>query len=148
MGFTNIRHKLNKFGRLDTVDKFLFLRAAAWLGIARLMIAVVPFQKLSVCLSAEDGAASGPGNPVLFDRIGHAVSAAANNVPWRSDCFPQAIAGRMLLKRYGYKSTIHFGVEQPDGKEINAHAWLSCGDTVVMGGGEIHRYTELHRIQS
>ena len=73
-----------------------------------------------------------------------AVAAAANNVPWRSDCFPQTIAARGLLLTYGYRSTIHLGVERA-GDGILGHAWLTCGDVVVTGDSELDRYTEIHR---
>jgi len=31
---------------------------------------------------------------------------------------------------------------------LNGHAWLTCGETVVTGGAELHRYTELHRLNA
>ncbi len=73
------------------------------------------------------------------------VRAAANNVPWRSDCFPQAIAAREMLRRRGYESTIHLGVDRIDRENIAGHAWLSCNGTVVTGGETMDRYSEVHR---
>ena len=52
----------------------------------------------------------------------------------------------MLLKRFGYASTIHFGVDRVDEDGLEGHAWLTCGETVVTGGGELDRYTEVHRL--
>ena len=78
-------------------------------------------------------------------KAGTAVRAAANNVPWRSDCFPKAIAARTLLKQAGFASTIHIGVEKSGEGKLAGHAWLTCGDTVVTGGEDIDRYTEMHR---
>ena len=52
----------------------------------------------------------------------------------------------MLLKRSGYASTIHFGVDRVDEDGLEGHAWLTCGETVVTGGGELDRYTEVHRL--
>ena len=147
MNSTRFRRKLRRFGRLRFDDKVLFLRAIAWLGVARLLIAIVPFNSLSSRLSGDREGVNDSTDPHLCARVGFVVAAAANNVPWRSDCFPQTIAARMLLKRYGYGSTIHFGVDRSSATEIRAHAWLSCGDTIVTGGEEIQRYTELHRIE-
>jgi hypothetical protein len=52
----------------------------------------------------------------------------------------------MLLKRFGYASTIHFGVERAGEDVLNGHAWLTCGETVVTGGAELDRYVEMHRL--
>ena len=132
--------------QLDGADRWLLLRAMAWLGIARIMLIVMPFRRLVARLSTETNSTQIEPDQDLLQRIAYAISAAANNVPWRSDCFPQTIAARMLLKRYGHASTIHFGVERVGEDVLNGHAWLTCGGTVVIGGAELHRYSELHSL--
>jgi hypothetical protein len=67
------------------------------------------------------------------------------SVSYRSS-FTQTIAGRMLLKRFGYASTIHFGVDRVGEDSLEGHAWLTCGKTVVTGGTDLNRYTEVHSI--
>ncbi len=141
-------NKLVRFGQLSITDKWLLLRATGWLAIARIMLAVMSFSKLSARLSAQTGPVRAEPDPEVLRQIGRAVSAAANNVPWRSDCFPQTIAARMLLKRHGFASTIHVGVERVGDDELTGHAWLTCGETVVTGDAELHRYTELHSLSS
>lgn len=145
MAITQWSDKLGKFRDLDAADKRLLFRATASLASARMMLLVIPFKKLSSHLMADIGVESDASNTELINRIGRAVAVAANNVPWRSDCFPQTIAARKLLQREGIASTIHFGVERAGGSDLIGHAWLTCGDIVVTGGSELHRYTELHR---
>ena len=140
------KHKLARFSELDGADKRLLLRAVAWLAVARLMIVAVPFNRLAARLSADIPTEKDGQNPEFFQRIGRAVSTAAGNVPWRSDCFPQTIAARMLLKRHGYASTIHLGVERVGDSDLAGHAWLTCGGTVVTGGVDLDRYIEIHRL--
>ena len=144
MSIARLQHKLRRFGELSLADKWLLLRAAAWLAIARLRLAVTPFQQLIEGLSEEQGSLE--PDPDLLQRVGFAVSAAAANVPWRSDCFPQTIAARSILKRYGYTSTVHLGVDRVGANDLLGHAWLTCGDTVVTGGADLDRYTEVHRL--
>ena len=124
------------------------LRAVGWLFIARLMLAFIPFRRFAQKLETDEPRSSREHDPEFLRRVGLAVSRAANNVPWRSDCFPQTIAARMLLKRHGYASTIHLGVERTGEEGLAGHAWLTCGDIVVTGGAELERYTELHQIKS
>ena len=137
--------RFGKFRQLSTADKWLVMRAAFWLGVARLRLVVTPFGKLADQLASRTGEATTEAHPDLVQRIGFAVNAAANNVPWRSDCFPKAIAARTLLKRAGLASTIHLGVQKDGEGDLAGHAWLTCGDTVVTGGEDIDRYTEMHR---
>ncbi len=132
--------------QLDGADRWLLLRASAWLLIARIMLVVMPFKRLSARLSTESNTTQIEPDQDLLRRIGYAVSTAANNVPWRADCFPRTIAARMLLKRFGYASTIHFGVDRVGEDGLEGHAWLTCGETVVTGGADLDRHTELHRL--
>jgi hypothetical protein len=145
---SNVRqtNKWRRFMQLNAADRWLLLRAAGWLLIARIMLVALSFERLSTRLSATNQSSQIEPDADLLQRISFAVSAAANNVPWRSDCFPQTIAARMLLKRFGYASTIHFGVERAGEDVLNGHAWLTCGETVVTGGAELDRYVEMHRL--
>ncbi len=145
---SNVRrtNKWRRFLQLDAADKWLLLRATAWLAIARIMLIVMPFRRLSARLSATSNLPQTEPDQDLLQRISFAVSAAANNVAWRSDCFPQTIAARMLLKRFGYASTIHLGVERVGEDGLEAHARLTCGETVVTGAAELDRYAEVHRL--
>ena len=140
------KHKLRKLSNLNGADKWLLLRATGWLAIARIMLVAVPFRRLSERLPSKHDSTPVTPDVGLIERVGRSVAIAANHVPWRSDCFPQAIAARMLLNRCGLASTIHIGVERVGDDELSGHAWLTCGDTVVTGGAELRRYTEIHRL--
>ena len=146
MGIVRWKDKLVRYSRLDGADKWLLLRAAAWLAVARIRLVSTPFSRLSERLSADGDLAQEAPDEDVLRRIGVAVRVAAGHVPWRSDCFPQTIAARMLLKRFGYASTIHIGVEHVDKDDLAGHAWLTCGETVVIGGKDLHRYTKIHSI--
>ena len=140
------KHKLSRFRALSSAEKWTLLHATMWLGLARLMLLAIPFRKLAARLPGERGSAKEGPDAKLLERIGFAVRTAAANVPWRSDCFPQSIAGRMLLRHYGYGSTIHLGVERSGADDLVGHAWLTCGETVVTGGEDVDRYVEIHRL--
>ena len=124
----------------------MLLHATVWLALARLMLLVLPFHRLAKRLSAVEGKEKSIPEPELLARIGRSIQAAAGNVPWRSDCFPQSIAGWMLLKHHGFKGTIHLGVERSGNEEVTGHAWLTCAGTVITGGEGLDRYAEIHRL--
>jgi hypothetical protein len=66
---------------------------------------------------------------------------AARHTPWRSECYPQALAARVLLTLAGVPHVVSFGVRR-DGDALVAHAWVHAGDLTVTGGSG-HRYTEV-----
>ena len=146
MALESRKSRLQKFAQLDNSDKWLFLRAVGWLALARIRLSVTSFSSLAEALARKSGPLGSEADPELLNRIGFAVRAAANNVPWRSDCFPQAIAARKLLQGHGFGSTIHLGVAKSGDDVLTGHAWLTCGDIVVTGGGTMDRYTEVHRL--
>jgi hypothetical protein len=146
MGKERRKRKLAKFWALSGPDKWMLVHATVWLALARILVLATPFRKLAGWLSSENSAAIGDPDSELLLRIGYAVRAAANNVPWRSDCFPQSIAGLMLLRHHGCGSTIHLGVERVSSNELAGHAWLTCGDIVVIGGEDVDRYAETLRL--
>jgi hypothetical protein len=144
MRIANLPRKLHRFGALSLADKWLLLRAAGRLLIARLQLGFTPFERLAAGLATIEG--DNEPDPDVLSRVGYAISAAAANVPWRSDCFPQAIAARALLRGYDYASTVHMGVDKAGDDELVAHAWLTCGHTVVTGGAQMDHYAEIHRL--
>ncbi len=143
MSITGLKSNLSKFALLEGADRWLIMSALVWLAVARARLLASPFRRLFEQQYSEiDGSRNDPDAEFLR-RVSYAVGAAANHVPWRSDCFPQTLAARMLLKRRGYNSTMHIGVERVGDDVLIGHAWLTCDDIVITGGTELHRYTEL-----
>ena len=127
-----------KWWRRDRSDRLLILEAFVLLGIARLLIGVVPFRFLARSLghSRADGTAEvPPADQLIAGRVGWAVRTVANHTPWKSVCLPQAMAGQWMLLRRGIAGTVRLGVrwakDQPG--QLAAHAWLSCGAEVLTG---------------
>lgn len=146
MGSMANRSAWTKFWRLDGADKRLVLQAMLALAVARIQLTRYSFEQLAARLEAVPDLRAGTADARLLQRISYAIGAAAGYVPWRSDCFPQCIAARALLGKRGLASTIHLGVERVGESGLEGHAWLTCADTVVAGGGvDLDRFTELHR---
>jgi hypothetical protein len=137
--------KLRRFASLDGADKCLLMRAVGWLAVARVMMLAMSFSRLAARLSIGEVSVPRDADPKVLSRVSWAVAAAANNVPWRSNCFPQTIAASKILRKYGHGSTIHLGVERVGDDELAGHAWLTCGEVLVTARGvDLSRYTELH----
>lgn len=137
------RGLLRRFLELEGADQQMLVMATCWLAVARMWLLVLPFRTLAARLGTGTGLTE--ADPELLRRVGRAVGAVAAQVPWRSDCFPQSIAANRLLKGLGYASTIHLGISRAGGDGLEGHAWVTCGEVVVTGGGDLARYAEIHR---
>lgn len=67
-------------------------------------------------------------------RVRWAVEAVSRNAPAEFVCFPQALAGYVMLRWRGVESEIVYGVARSEGGELLAHSWLTVGDRTVLGG--------------
>lgn len=112
-------------------DRMLLLEATATLAVARIIVLTVPFRFLAGWLSRAPDRV--PGNDALLKQVRKAITIAARNVPWNAVCLPQAMAAKAMLARRGCGSAFHLGAAfDPNGKLI-AHAWLTVGETIVVG---------------
>lgn len=75
-----------------------------------------------------------PGAGALVDRVAFAIPRVAARLPWRADCWVQALAAQAWLARHGVPSEIWIGVRQDRAPEFEAHAWLLQQGRTVTGG--------------
>ena len=129
---------LRRLCALDWSERGALLGAACWLGVARLAVLAVPFKHIAPLLG-DPGAASTMDMPptqlAQARQVGWAVRAVARRTPWDSNCLAQALAARGMLRRRGIPNTLYLGVKKNDGdpREIDAHAWLRCGNEILTG---------------
>ena len=129
--------RLRRFLRRSWRDQWLFVTAYILLGLARLAINTLKFEALAKCLGTsgvETSTVELPAHLAEARRIAWAVGAASRYTPWSSNCFPQAVAARFLLRRRGIPSTLYLGAAFKARTELEAHAWLRCGPLYVTGG--------------
>ena len=122
----------------------LFCETWLLLALSRSLIFFWPFRRLRLFLGnpvshaeAEQVASELTTSEDLLKLIQLSIIRAGHRSPWRTKCFEQALAARMMLFRRRIQSVIFFGVhmnpEEP-GKKMSAHAWLICSNYTVTGG--------------
>lgn len=118
----------------------LLARAFSLTLLVRGSLWVVPFRVLRRLLLPRRS----PTPPTApLDRIVWAVAASARRVP-DATCLTQALVAETLLRRAGHDATLHLGVARPaQGAGLEAHAWVESGGAVVVGDGELDRFTRL-----
>lgn len=122
----------------------------AWLAVAayRLALSTLPFRwvrSLSTFRARPSGVRTG-SSPDLAD-LTWAVSVVSRRVP-RATCLTQALALQALLAREGRPAELQIGVAKAADGAFEAHAWLESEGRVVIGGGDVERFTPLARVVS
>lgn len=77
------------------------------------------------------------------EKIAWAVATVSRVVPRGGNCLVRAMATEILLKRYGYASTLKIGVAKPAAGQFEAHAWLESDGVVVIGDFQLDRFVPL-----
>jgi hypothetical protein len=136
--------RVGKFLRLSGPDRWFFAEAVISLGIARLVILMVPFRWISPFLGrhmAKSPETIQLNHMDLVKRVSWAVQTASRHMPWKCKCLTQALAGKGMLKRYGVQSTLYLGVTKDDGEKLKPHAWLQTGHVFVTGARDMKSFT-------
>jgi len=139
MPVTGISHGLCRFARLSRVERRLFLEAVMWSGLFRAVLLLMPFRRIAAHLGAHmaetPSRVAMPETRRLAKDVARAVSRASRHVPWEAKCLVQALVGKRMLKRRGIESTLYLGLAKRADHDLQAHAWLRCGDRIILGGG-------------
>ncbi len=146
MTLATLTRKARSFARRSRFEQAWFVPVWLLLGAARLLILAVPFRTLAGHLGMHAGIA--PWLPLIEPRhearagaISRVVQMAARYTPWTSNCFPQAVAARVLLGLYGIPYGLFFGVERgQDAGGLSAHAWVATGRVRVTGGESFDQF--------
>lgn len=143
----NLWRKARGFFRNPGFVQVWFVPLWLMLGITKALIFTLSFKRLAPHLGQAMGVA--PWVPLLDPvqnaralQIGRAVQLAARYTPWDSNCFPQAVAARLLLGWYGIPYALYFGLmRDAQTLEMKAHAWVSAGRVAVTGGSSFGQFT-------
>jgi hypothetical protein len=149
----SIRRLALRFGQIDNRSRALLIEAVACLVAARLALAFIPFPRLAERLGAfappndprtlTAKAAATPDQARVAKAIGWAVTRAAGYVPFEAVCLPQAMAARLMLKRRGVRSIMHFGAAKGAAQPFDTHAWLDAAGVEVTGYPVAAGFTEI-----
>jgi hypothetical protein len=84
--------------------------------------------------------------PQRAHEIASAVSAVSRHLPWLTTCLIDALAVEAMLRRRGFEPILRFGVRgrDPGQPSLQAHAWVECAGSIVVGDlAELSEYSRL-----
>jgi hypothetical protein len=121
----SIHHLMN----LQARNRSLLMRAFLLVGAARIALWVLPFNTARRVVTRRS---RGPSAHYTIAEIGWAVSVAKRFV-LKGNCLPQALAAESLLIQCGHPVEFRIGVVKRRGDQLEAHAWVKSGGSLVVG---------------
>lgn len=148
MGSWRSGPRLVEFVRLPSPRRRRLLVALRLLWFARIGLWTMSFNRLRERLSAMERSHNGGPPTVPLEELVWCVEAASRYVP-AATCLARSMAAQVLLRRHGYDSRLRIGVAHDRRGALEAHAWVECGDRVVVGEVEnFERYTPLPPVRA
>ncbi|WP_369426439.1 lasso peptide biosynthesis B2 protein [Pelagicoccus sp. SDUM812002] len=139
-----MRFPVSKLRELRIWELILFCEATVWLVLAHALIALVPYSRIHRQIK---GGRSNERHAVMaktrdgVDDYVNAILRGGRYLPLSTKCLCRALAGKWMLGIRGIRSDMVIGVKT---NSFAAHAWLTCGGVVVIGGGRaMQEYTTL-----
>jgi hypothetical protein len=128
--------------------RLLSVRVYVLLIVTRFIVDTQPLKRITSHLGTpmletpRDGV---PADQLAYaKRVGRAINRLSPKTPTESNCYPKALTGRWLLQRRNIPTTLYYGAAiDADGKSLEAHVWLRCGNLIVTGGGDRRRFAPL-----
>ncbi len=133
-----------KFISLSRREQLLLIEALFHLTLARVIILLLPFHWFSSRLgqaSAESNSELTAAQVMYAAQIGAAVARMSPHTLWDSACLTQAVAAQWMLHRRNIPSTLYLGIEKESKQKWLAHAWVRCGQNILVGANGYTQYT-------
>jgi len=134
---------LNKFIRLSTEEKKLFIEAIFFLFYSKIIL----FRPFRLCVKKLKPEESYTGNaePEMLKKIRRAVARADKLSCWKNICIVKSFAARFMLQRRNIGSTMYLGLQIKNGKELAAHAWLIAKGIYITPRGPL-KFKEIYKV--
>lgn len=137
--------KLNKLMKLSFRDKLFFLETLFLLSFSKLVILFVPLKKVAPYLGKVNGDIRNqllPAEIEAANKIKLFIYMVGGNLPWPSVCLDQAMTCMVLLNKKNIPCSLYLGVKKNEAeKKMDAHAWVMCGDKILIGGERSRQYS-------
>ena len=121
--------------RLSPVVWLDLLRATMELALARYRLgAHSPKQLLKLAQQNSQQTPTTSQADHFAARVAFAIPRVAVRLPWRADCWIQAMAAQRWLRSKGIASQLTIGTRKDLHGAFQAHAWLTCNGAIITGG--------------
>ncbi|MCX6205015.1 MAG: lasso peptide biosynthesis B2 protein [Bacteroidetes bacterium] len=131
----NISVKFLSVYKIPASEKWIFLEAVYTSAYVRFSLSFLPFKKVANWLGHAniEKNNSQPLSLEIIKTVQQAVRRCNKYVPWKTECYTQALTGKILLHRRKISSTLFIGFMKDDEARYKGHAWLKVNEFFVTG---------------
>lgn len=131
--------------QLTAKELLLIPEAFYQLVMARIKVSVLRSQQYLPQVQNKKASAAYIENFEKLQTIATVINGLSIRTPWPSTCLVKVIAAHKMLCKRDIPHVLHFGVQINSSKEIKAHAWLSAGSKILVGGENAAGFKELSK---
>ena len=135
--------KIKKFKNLSFKEKKLLTECIITLVKTSLLIEFFPLKWIKRELGAPVTNANIDNNysydEIIVKQIIKNIYRASKLIPWKIKCYPQALTGKILLKKNKINSYLYLGLNK-DRHTLHAHAWLKVGNKIIIGNTNLEQF--------
>lgn len=131
----NIFSKFSTFYHIPLSEKWIFLEAVYTSAYVRFSLSFLPFKKVINWLGHANTVKNNihPFSVETITKIQQAVRRCNHYTPWKTECYTQALTGKILLQRRSIASTLFIGFIKDNQANYKGHAWLKVDEFFVTG---------------
>ncbi len=125
----------------------LIPEAFLYLFVFRLKVSYQPSRKWMPKETSENLEKIGAEKMGIALLIAKVINGLTTRTPWESTCLVKSLATNRMLQQRQINHKIHIGVARSLKNHLEAHAWLSVEDEVIVGGGNLENFQEIARLR-
>ncbi len=132
-----------RYSQISKKEKALFWEAYYYSFISRLAVSFLPLKRYSIWLGQINKVSQEEEVSCISSKaysIAHAVRRSSRFALWPTKCLVDAMTAKKMLDKRNIPSTIYLGVSKDAKKELIAHAWLRCGNAIILGRKGMSRF--------
>lgn len=134
--FKKISGKSLTFLRLSGKRKILFAEAFFTSLMVKITLVFLPFRIVVKWLGSSQSEiieSNVQTNTDVIKGIRFIIKMCDKNVPWKTECYTNALTAKIMLKRRKLISTLYFGFCKDNSGKLIGHAWLKSSGIIVSG---------------
>jgi len=136
--------RLKKYIELPGSEKKLFseaLRLTLWIRIVTFFLNFNRYVSKLGIPHKESFINPSPDQKKIIYKVFRAMRRSSIYLPFNSSCLIDAVVAKLMLNTRSIESTFYLGVTKDNTKQLKAHAWLRCGETIITGRRGMEKFT-------
>ena len=139
------RHLLRAFLLLPLRDKWLMVQTIVIILLVKGGLRTLRFHtfRRSLARLVNDVPRRKHPDPEMIGKAVWAVNVCTQHRLLQGACLVRALAAKLLLAMHGHETVLHIGVQLPTRGALQAHAWLTSDDEIIISGVPSDPYTPI-----